>query len=271
VKILDISIKIRLLKQKISEKDKLLVAFSGGVDSAVVSKIAVEALGENAYALIVDSETYPSSELENAENVARELGIKYESVRFSELNNPKFVSNPSNRCYICKQEFARVLREYADAHEIATIADGVITSDFNEHRPGIKATDEAGIWHPLVEVGVDKQDVREIAKELGLSISKKPSSACLSSRIPYGEKITLEKLKRIEKAEAYIKSLEFTQVRVRSYNDSLARIEINKPDLERLLKPENIGNITIKLKELGFSYITVDLEGYRSGSMDEVL
>jgi uncharacterized protein len=271
VKKLNTTDKIEFLKKKINEKKKLLVAFSGGVDSTVVAKLAVDVLGENSRALIVNSETYSSSELGNAENVARELGIKYVVLKFSELDNPEFVANPPDRCYICKQEFAKILRSYADEYDISTIADGVITSDFNEHRPGIKAVDEAGFWHPLVEAGVNKQNVRDIAKELGLSIHEKPSSACLSSRIPYGEKISIDKLHRIEKSEAFIRSLGFDQVRVRNYGNKLARIEVYKAEIEILLKPDILDKITRKLKDIGFNYITVDLEGYRSGSMDEVL
>ncbi len=271
MKILNISEKLEFLKQKINEKNKLLVAFSGGVDSAVVAKLAHDELNENSLAVIVDSETFPSREKQFAERVANEIGIEYEVLTFSELDTPDFVANPPNRCYICRREIAQRLRQFADEHGMQTIADGVITSDFNEHRPGIRATDEAGFWHPLVEAEIDKDGVRELANVLGLSVHEKPSSACLSSRIPYGEEITSEKLERIEKAEDHIKSLGFAQVRVRNYGGTLARIEVYRSELERLLDPEIIKNVTSKLKELGFTYVTVDLEGYRSGSMDDVL
>jgi uncharacterized protein len=219
----------------------------------------------------VDSETYPRSELRHAENVAKELGINYEIVKFSELDNQEFVQNPSNRCYLCRTEFAKSLMQLAAAQNIETIADGVITSDFNEHRPGIKASDEAGFWHPLVEMEVDKQEVRAIAQALGLKLYSKPSSACLSSRIPYGEPITQAKLSRVEQAEDYLKELGFTQVRVRNYNDTLARIEVFPSELVKLMDDQLQTQIITKLKALGFAYVTIDLEGYRSGSMDEVL
>ncbi|MCK5560555.1 MAG: ATP-dependent sacrificial sulfur transferase LarE [Thermoplasmata archaeon] len=268
---MDILTKIEALKQKMTEKGSILVAFSGGVDSSVVAKLAVEALGDDALAVIVDSETYPRSELLHAEQIAEELGIKYKLVKFTELADPEFVQNPPNRCYLCRQEFAKALTKLAAENNIQTIADGVITSDFNEHRPGIKAADEAGFWHPLVEMSVDKPQVREIAKVLGLKVHEKPSAACLSSRIPYGEPITVEKLSRIEQAEEFIKGLGFTQVRVRNYNDTLARIEVVPAELERLLDDSTQAKVITKLKELGFIYVTIDLEGYRSGSMDEVL
>jgi len=260
--------KYEKLKQAVKEKNKILIAFSGGVDSSLVAKIAYDVLGKNALAVTLTSETFSKRELENAEKTASEIGIRHKIVYSSALKNKNFAKNPLNRCYLCKKDEIETLKKIAKNENISCIADGVVMSDFNEHRPGIKAADEYNVWHPLFEQGFSKQDTRRLARKLGLSMHSKPSTACLSSRIPYGEKITKEKLKRIEKAESFIFSLGFKQVRVRCH-EKLARIEVSKNEIETIFeyKPK----IVKKLKKMGFKYVTLDLEGYRSGSMDEVL
>jgi uncharacterized protein len=264
--------KLNNLRAAIRAKKKLLVAFSGGVDSSVVAKVAQDELGRNALALIVDSETFPRAELELAVKVATELQLRWTAVKHSELANPSFVKNPVNRCYHCRKELAKVLKEVARKEAIDTIADGIIASDFNEHRPGIRAADEANIWHPLAELEFSKSDVRAVAELLRLPVYNKPPMACLSSRIPYGEEITIEKLKMIEAAEEVLKSFGFSQVRVRHYaHGPLARIEVPGAELGLFFDLKLREKITEKLKVLGYTYITVDLEGYRSGSMDEVI
>lgn len=262
--------KIEMLKNKMRERKKILVAFSGGVDSAVVAKLAYDALGKNALAITIDAETFPKSELEIAKIVAREIGIKHRIIKHSELSNPNIAKNPVDRCYHCRKDLAITLRRIAETEGIRTIADGVNFSDLNEHRPGIKAANEEGIWHPLIEMKLSKKNVRKMAEELNLTVYDKPSTACLSSRIPYGEKITISKLRNIEKAESFLRKLGFSQVRVRVHKN-IARIEVSKNEIIMLLDEKKRKSITNELKKLGYTYITLDLEGYRSGSMDEVL
>lgn len=259
--------KLERLSQRIAEKGNLLIAFSGGVDSSLLTKVAYDVLGEKALAVTLDSETLPRSELEHAKKIAKTIGVKHIIVPFSELRNEDFVKNPLNRCYYCKKESAKILKQIAlyNGIRMHSIADGVNLSDLDENRPGIKACDEEGIWHPLAEVGITKSEVRILAKEVGLSTWNKPSMACLSSRIPYGERITGEKLKMIEDAEEILKSLGFSQIRVRKHGD-IARIELLEEEMKKLLELKE--KVIKELKEIGFDYITVDLEGYRSGSID---
>jgi len=260
--------KYEKLKQAVKEKNKILIAFSGGVDSSLVAKIAYDVLGKKALAITLTSETFSKRELENAKRIAKEIGIPHKTVKSSELRNDKFVKNPENRCYYCKKEEALILKRIANEKGIKYIADGVNLSDFNEHRPGIKAVNEQGFIHPLVEAGIKKCDVKYLAKAVGLSNWDMSSTTCIASRIPYNEKITKEKLKRIEDAESFILSLGFKQVRVRSHGD-IARIEVSKDEIEKIIGLKS--RIIRKLKETGFKYVTLDLEGYRSGSMDEII
>lgn len=245
--------KLEMLKQRIAEKAGLLIAFSGGVDSGLLAKVAYDVLGEKALAVTLDSEILSRSELEHAKKVAVSIDVEQIIVPFSELRNEEFVKNPPNRCYYCKKESAKILKKIAFDNGIECIADGVNLSDFTEHRPGVKACDEEGIWHPFIDVGITKADTRSISKDMGLFFWVKPSSACLASRIPYDGEITKEKLMMIESAEEILKKDGFEQMRVRMH-DEVTRIEIVK-----------------ELKDIGFKYVTLDLEGYRSGSMDEVL
>ena len=260
--------KLEHLKEIIKGKGSVMIAFSGGVDSSLVAKVAYEVLGKKALAVTLTSDTFSKRELESAKIIAQEIGITHEIIESSELGNDEFIKNPENRCYYCKKEEAIVLKKIANENRIKYIADGVNLSDFDEHRPGITALREEGIFHPLVEAGVKKSDIKVIAKFLGLSNYNMPSTTCLSSRISYGEKITIEKLKRIEKAESFILSLGFKQVRVRCHKN-IARIEVEKEEIEKAISFRE--EIVRRLKKNGFKYITLDLEGYRSGSMDEVL
>jgi len=261
--------KLEHLKEIIKEKDSLMIAFSGGVDSSLVAKIAYEVLGKKALAVTLTSDTFSKRELESAKIIAKEIGIAHEIIESSELGNDEFVKNPENRCYYCKKEEAIVLKRIANENRIKYIADGVNLSDFDEHRPGIKALDEEeDIIHPLVEARIKKSDIKAMAKFLGLSNYNMPSTTCLSSRISYGEEITTEKLKRIEEAESFILSSGFRQVRVRCHKD-VARIEVEKEEIEKAINFRE--EIVRRLKKAGFKYITLDLEGYRSGSMDEIL
>jgi uncharacterized protein len=249
-------------------KEGAVVAFSGGVDSCVVASAAKEALGERAIAVTTDSKTFPSSELDCARALAREIGITHEIVTENELENPAFVKNPPDRCYHCRKGLITGLKEVADRHNITTIVDGANADDTGEHRPGMRAMKEAEVQSPLLLLDITKERVREIAGEFGLSVREKPAMACLASRVPYGERITEGKLQRIEKAENFLKDLGISQMRVR-HHESLARIEVLEEDMKKVL--ENMAEIVERFKSLGFAYVTLDVEGYRSGSMDEVL
>jgi uncharacterized protein len=260
--------KLEDLKKGIAEKGKLLVAYSGGVDSSLLAKVASDVLSENALCVLLDSETLPRSELKNAEELAKSLGLNFRIAKYSMLEDEEFVENPVVRCYLCKKKSAGVLKSIAKAKSISCIADGVNLSDYEDYRPGIRACGEEGIWHPLVEAQMTKQDIRDICREMGLPFWNKPSSACLSSRIPYGHRITEENLRMVEEAEDYLKGLGFGQLRARCHG-KLARIELPREDTERALNFRD--DIARKLKSLGFDYVTLDLEGFRSGSMNEVL
>jgi len=253
------------LKKRIREKEKILVCFSGGVDSAFLAKIVFDVLGKNAFAVTIDSETFPRKGLKDAKNVASEIGIRHKIVSCSLLKNKRFVENSVNRCYLCKKEMMKTLKKIAEEENIECIADGVTFSDYEGYRPGLKIK---GFWHPLAESGFSKNEVRKLAKKTGLLIYDKPSDACLATRLPYKEKITKKKMEIIENAEEIIKNAGVTQVRVR-YHKNIARIEVGEKEIKKILNMRK--KIVNEMKKLGSPYITLDLQGYRSGSMDEGL
>lgn len=265
---MECSEKLQELKKKLAEKGKLLISFSGGVDSSLLAKVAGDVLRENAVCVILDSETMPRSELEKAEALAEALGINCIVAKYSVINDPDFIENPPSRCYLCKKASARMLKLVAAEKGISCIADGVNLSDYGDYRPGIKASNEEGIWHPFVEAGISKEDIREIAKRMSLSFWDKPSSACLASRIPYGDQITCPKLAMVDRAEDCLKRLGHKQVRVRVHG-CVARIEVPEDEMEKVLLSKE--HITRELKAAGFKYVALDLLGFRSGSMNEVL
>jgi len=260
--------KLEELKEKIREKQRLLVSYSGGVDSSLLALLAREALGDSALAVILDSETLPRSELGQAVALAECMGLNFRVARHNILEQGPFRDNPLNRCYICKKIAIALLKSIAAEEGISCIADGLNRDDCQQWRPGTVACDEEGIWHPFVEAGMGKEDIRALARKLDLPVWNKPSSACLASRIPYGQPLNRQTLLMVEAAEDLLKSLGFGQLRVRADGGG-ARIELEKLEMERALKMGE--NIACKLKGLGFSYVSLDLEGYRSGSMDEVL
>jgi len=249
---------------------RVLVAFSGGVDSGLVARVAHDALGDNALAVLADAESLARWELAEAVSEAAEIGIRLETIRVSELANKRYVANPTNRCYFCRQELGAALKPLAAELGFDAIADGVNVSDLGDHRPGIQAMNEAGFWHPLVEFGFTKADVRALARELHLSFFDKPSNACLSSRIAYGEVITMEKLQRVEASEGAIRALGFRVVRVRAH-DGIARIEVPQADIPRISETAMAEKVVEAVRNAGFVYVTIDLRGYRSGSMNENL
>lgn len=250
------------------DKEGVLIAFSGGVDSAVVAKAAYDALGDKAIAATARSATMPSWELEDAKRVAREIGIRHVIFHEDEFETPGFAENPPDRCYHCRKGLVKGLKEVARRHGIDCIVDGANADDTREHRPGMQAMRESDVKSPLLELELGKETVRRIARHFKLSVSDKPPMACLASRVPYGEKITREKLQRIEKAEGYLRRKGFRTLRVRHHN-GIARIEVGEDEIPKVI--EHRKEITRKLKEMGFTYVSLDLEGYRSGSMDEAL
>jgi uncharacterized protein len=260
--------KTQLLKEAIAARGSMLVAFSGGVDSTLLAVLAKEVLGNNTSCVLLDSPVVPRAAVEQALKTASELGLDLDIIPVPLMDQIDFRKNPANRCYICKKISAAYLKKRAEERGRTSIADGINISDMAEHRPGLAASTEEGIIHPFIESGITKHDIREISRERGLSVWQKPSAACLSSRIPYGEEITGKKLRMIEEAEAFLAQRGFGQLRVRVHG-TIARIEVHKEEMAKLLDMQ--AAVAKELKSIGFSYVTLDLEGYRSGSMDEVL
>jgi uncharacterized protein len=258
----------RGMVEAMRRRERVLVAFSGGVDSGLVARVAWDALGDEALAVLADAESLARWEFDEAIEEAAEIGIRLQTVRVSELSNDRYVANPTNRCYFCRKELGAALKPIAAQVGARVIADGVNLSDLGDHRPGIQAMNEEGFWHPLVEFGLAKDGVRALARTLGLTFHAKPSNACLSSRIAYGEVITLDKLRRVEVAEEAIRALGFPVVRVRAH-EGIARIEVPKGDLPRIIQPATAERVFRAVRDAGFVYVTIDLLGYRSGSMNE--
>ncbi|MDH4101687.1 MAG: ATP-dependent sacrificial sulfur transferase LarE [Nitrospirota bacterium] len=263
--------KYALLKEQLAALESLVVAYSGGVDSTFLLKAAVDALGsDRVLAVTAESETYQKFERDEAEANARLIGARHLVIRTEELANPEFASNPPDRCYYCKGELFSKLREMAATEGFRHVADGTNLDDLSDIRPGRTAAKENDVVSPLAAAGLTKDDIRALSRELGLPTWNKPAMACLSSRFPYGTEITTGLLERVAKAEELLRNLGFTQFRVRHHGD-IARIEVPRDSLARFLDEEVSRSITRSLKELGYVYVTLDLEGFRSGSMNEVL
>ncbi len=259
------------LKSLLRGMESVAIGFSGGIDSTLLIRVATDALGTRALAVIGRSETYPSREFEEAIAMAEQFGSRYRVVNTEETDDIKFQENPPNRCYFCKTELFGKLDEIAKEESIAWIADGTITDDLDDFRPGMRAKDEKNVRSPLLEAGFSKNDVRTLAKELGIASWDKPSFACLASRFPYGFGITKENLMKIDAAETFMRDLGFRFFRVRHHDDKTARLEIGPQEFHRLFDDELRVRIVSHLKQIGYVYVTLDLQGYRTGSMNEVL
>lgn len=250
---------------------KILVAFSGGIDSTLVAYLAKLAVGDNAIAVTASSPSLPTTEMQEARRLAKEIGINHIVIRTEELDDPRYVSNPANRCYFCKKELSGKLKRLAAELGASTIVDGTNADDMFGHRPGAAALAEEGVRRPLSEVGITKPEVRELSKALGLPNFDKPSMPCLSSRIQYGQTISSERLMRVEKSESFIRSVtNVKELRVRDHGD-LARIEVGKDERNLFFSEELLDTIGKALREFGFKYVSFDLFGYRTGSMNETL
>jgi uncharacterized protein len=263
----ELKTKVLDLTRKISDFNRVAVAFSGGVDSALLLKIASHQLGQNCMALIGTSPSFPPQEKREAIALAEQMGVTYEIVETSEMQDPSYVENSPQRCYYCRIHSMDDLLQRAKRLGFDVLVDGTNADDTQDHRPGYEAAKQLGIKSPFLEVGMTKEDIRHLARILNLTVWNKPASACLASRIPYGTSITIEALKQINLAENVLKDLGFSNVRVRHY-DELARIELLPQEFEHAIQMHQ--KITHSMKELGYIYITLDLDGLRSGSMNLV-
>ena len=261
--------KLSALREFFRSCKSAAVAFSGGVDSTFLLKVAHEELGEKAVAVTVVSPLIPKKEAQDAANFCKNENIRHFVLELDPLKIPGFKNNPENRCYICKREIFGRIKELAKENSIFTVCEGSNADDTGDYRPGMQAVRELGIKSPLLECGLTKNEIRILSKEMDLPCWNKPSAACLASRFVYGEEITEKKLKMVEKAEDFLREKGFLQQRVRIHGENLARIEVNKEDFEKILKvKEEISNY---FRSLGFVYTTLDLIGFRSGSMNEVI
>ncbi|MEW6491252.1 MAG: ATP-dependent sacrificial sulfur transferase LarE [Cyanobacteriota bacterium] len=262
--------KLDQLKTIFYEMERSLIAYSGGIDSTLIAKIAYDVLGDRALAITAKSPSLLPEELEDARIQAATLGIPHEVVETHEMDNPNYTSNPVNRCYFCKSELHDTLKPLALSRGYPYVVDGVNADDLRDYRPGIQAAKERGVRSPLAEVGVTKAEVRQLSKHLGLSWWDKPAQPCLSSRFPYGEEITVAKLQRVGRAEIYLRRLGWKNLRVRSEGDT-ARIELPPEQIKEFVLTTDLPTVVSVFQDYGFLYVTLDLEGYRSGKLNRVL
>jgi len=259
--------RLRLLLQEMTQA---AIAYSGGIDSTLIAKVAFDVLGDRALAITAISPSLLPEDLEDARLQAALIGIQHEAIATRELDNPNYTANPVNRCYFCKSELHDTLKPLVLERGYPYVIDGVNADDLQDYRPGIQAAKERGARSPLAEVGITKAEVREISQFLGLPWWDKPAQPCLSSRFPYGEEITIEKLQRVGRAEVYLRRLGWTQLRVRSQGDT-ARIELPPEAIVTFVNQVDLPSVVAKFQDLGFLFVTLDLEGFQSGKLNRVL
>ncbi len=249
---------------------RVIVAYSGGTDSAYLAWAAAQALGENALAITADSASIPESHKRDAEAFVRQFGIRHQYIETREFENPEYIRNDANRCFHCKDELFTRLDEFRSTYGEATVIYGVNKDDLGDYRPGQNAAKKHEVKAPLVEAGLTKSEIRELSRRAGLPTWDRPAAACLSSRVPYGTPVTIQTIKTVEVGEEEMKALGFRQFRVR-FHGELARIEVAREELPRALNIEMADQMTQVFRKLGFKYVTLDLQGYRQGSLNEVL